>query len=87
MRARYRLDQALLDAVLSGDPALDVFEAASLGDVERLRELLDAIRRPPPRTQPTGSPRCTSRRSSAGSHAPASCWTEGPTSTRAGGGG
>ncbi len=42
MRARYRFDQALLDAVLSGDPALDVFEAASLGDVDRLRELLDA---------------------------------------------
>ena len=37
MRARYRSDQALLDAVLSGDPAIDVFEAASLGDVERLR--------------------------------------------------
>ena len=42
MRARYRFDEALLDAVLSGDPALDVFEAASLGDVERVRELLDA---------------------------------------------
>ena len=42
MRARYRSDQALLDAVLSGDPTIDVFEAASLGDVERLRELLDA---------------------------------------------
>jgi ankyrin repeat protein len=42
MRARYRLDQALLDAVLSGDPALDVFEATSLGDVERVGELLGA---------------------------------------------
>jgi uncharacterized protein len=41
MRARYRFDQALLDAVLSGDPALDAFEAAALGDVERLGELLD----------------------------------------------
>jgi ankyrin repeat protein len=41
MRARYRSDQALLDAVLSGDPAIDVFEAASLGHVERLGELLD----------------------------------------------
>jgi ankyrin repeat protein len=28
--------------VLSGDPVLDVFDAASLGDVDRLRELLDA---------------------------------------------
>ena len=70
MRARYRFDQALLDAVLSGDPALDVFEAASLGDVERLSELLDAD--PSVRhlvLRPTGSPRCTSRRSSAGRRA------------------
>jgi uncharacterized protein len=42
MRARYRFDQALLDAILSGGPTIDVFEAASLGDVDRLRELLDA---------------------------------------------
>jgi ankyrin repeat protein len=42
MRARYRLDTALLDAVMNGDPALDVFDAASVADVERLRQLLDA---------------------------------------------
>jgi ankyrin repeat protein len=42
MRVRYRFDRPLLDAVLAGDPALDVFEAASLGDAERLGELLDA---------------------------------------------
>jgi uncharacterized protein len=42
MRARYRPDQPVLDAVLSGDPRIDVFEAASLGDVEQLRERLDA---------------------------------------------
>jgi uncharacterized protein len=41
MRARYRFDPKLVDAVLSGGPTIDVFEAASLGDVERLRELLD----------------------------------------------
>ena len=41
MRARYRFDRELVDAVMSGAPTLDVFEAASLGDVERLRELLD----------------------------------------------
>jgi ankyrin repeat protein len=40
MRARYRFDRELVEAVMSGGPALDVFEAASLGDVERLRELL-----------------------------------------------
>ena len=42
MRARYRLDTTLLDAVMSGDPALDVFDAAAVADVERLRKLLDA---------------------------------------------
>ena len=42
MRARYRFDTALLDAVMSGDPALDVFDAASIADLERLRQLLDA---------------------------------------------
>ncbi len=42
MRARYRFDQALLDVLLAGGPTIDVFEAASLGDVDRLRELLDA---------------------------------------------
>ncbi len=41
MRARYRFDRTLVDAVMSGRPTIDVFEAASLGDVERLRELLD----------------------------------------------
>lgn len=41
MRARYRLDRTLVDAVMSANPAIDVFEAASIGDVERLRELLD----------------------------------------------
>ncbi len=41
MRARYRLDPALVDAVMSGDPALDVFDAAAIADVDRLRRLLD----------------------------------------------
>ena len=41
MHARYRSDRALLDAVLSGDPTIDVFEAASLDDIDRLRELVD----------------------------------------------
>ena len=42
MRARYRSDQAILDALLSAGPRIDVFEAASLGDDGRLAELLDA---------------------------------------------
>jgi ankyrin repeat protein len=39
--AIYRGDQARVDELLGGDPALDVFEAAALGRPERLRELLD----------------------------------------------
>jgi uncharacterized protein len=42
MRARYRLDPALLDVVMGGDPDLDVFDAASIADVDRLRQLLDS---------------------------------------------
>jgi ankyrin repeat protein len=41
MRARYRSDQGLVDALMDAGPTIDVFEAASLGDIERLRELLD----------------------------------------------
>ena len=40
MRARYRFDEALTDAVRTRAPGLDVFEAASFGDVERVTELL-----------------------------------------------
>jgi uncharacterized protein len=42
MRARYRSDQGLVDAVLAAAPTIDVFEAAALDDVKRLRDLLDA---------------------------------------------
>ncbi|MEO8422994.1 MAG: ankyrin repeat domain-containing protein [Actinomycetota bacterium] len=42
MRARYRLDPQLLDAVMFAGPTIDVFEAASFGEVDRLRELLEA---------------------------------------------
>lgn len=42
MRARYRFDPPLLEAVRSRVDEPDVFEAAALGDVERLRMLLDA---------------------------------------------
>ncbi|MEX1262704.1 MAG: ankyrin repeat domain-containing protein [Actinomycetota bacterium] len=40
MRARYRFDEALADPVRACVPDLDLFEAASFGDVERLTELL-----------------------------------------------
>jgi ankyrin repeat protein len=36
--ARYRFDRATTDALLAADPELDVFEAAALGYVDRLRE-------------------------------------------------
>src|SRR5687767_2971694 len=38
--ARYRFDRAVTDALLAADPELDVFEAAALGYVDRLRERL-----------------------------------------------
>jgi uncharacterized protein len=40
MRARYRFDAALAQAIISVHPGLDVFEAASFGEVDRLTELL-----------------------------------------------
>ena len=42
MRARYRFDRAVSDALLAADPDLDVFEATALGYVDRLRERLEA---------------------------------------------
>ncbi len=40
MRARYRFDEALTDAIRAHVTDLDVFEAASFGDVVRVDELL-----------------------------------------------
>jgi ankyrin repeat protein len=42
MRALYRFDPGLVETVKGHVGALDVFEAASLGDRDRLEELLDA---------------------------------------------
>lgn len=42
MRARYRGDRAVIDAVREHAHDLDVFEAAAFGDADRLRDLLDA---------------------------------------------
>ncbi len=41
MLARYRFDREVSDALLAVDPDLDVFEAATLGYVDRLRERLE----------------------------------------------
>jgi ankyrin repeat protein len=41
MLARYRFDRAVTDALLLGDPELDIFDAAALGYVDRLRARLD----------------------------------------------
>ena len=40
MLSRYRFDRATTDALLAVDPELDVFEAATLGYIDRLRERL-----------------------------------------------
>src|SRR5947208_16611354 len=42
LRARYRLDRALAEAVKARVAALDVFEAATFGDLDRLAVLLEA---------------------------------------------
>jgi ankyrin repeat protein len=41
LQALYRGDRAAVDELLGADPRLDVFEAAALGRIDRLRELLD----------------------------------------------
>ena len=41
LSARYRHRPDLVEAVLEARPELDVFDAAGLGDVDRLRQLLD----------------------------------------------
>lgn len=41
MRARYRSNRAVLDALMATDPDLDVHEAAALGYLDRLRSLVD----------------------------------------------
>jgi ankyrin repeat protein len=42
MRARYRFDRGLVEAVKAHLDELDVFEAATFGDLDRLTALLDA---------------------------------------------
>jgi ankyrin repeat protein len=42
LAAVYRGDQARVEELLAGEPALDVFEAAAVGRNERVAELLDA---------------------------------------------
>jgi ankyrin repeat protein len=42
MQALYTANTGRVDELLGSDPELDVFEAAALGRVDRLRELLDA---------------------------------------------
>lgn len=41
MLSRYRSNRAVTDALLAADPELDVFEAAALGYLDRLRQRLD----------------------------------------------
>jgi ankyrin repeat protein len=42
MRARYRSDRGMTEAIIPALPELDVFEAASFGDLDRLVALLEA---------------------------------------------
>lgn len=54
MLARYRFDRAMTDALLAADPDLDVFEASTLGYVDRLREALEANPDAPSAFSPDG---------------------------------
>jgi ankyrin repeat protein len=42
LQAVYRGDQQKVDELLAEHPELDIFEAAAVGDTERVRDLLDA---------------------------------------------
>lgn len=42
LQARYRFDRPTMDAILAADPELDVFEAAALGRLDRLKDRLEA---------------------------------------------
>lgn len=41
LRARYRFDRPVLDALLAADPEMDVFDAAALGHIDRLRDRIE----------------------------------------------
>lgn len=41
LHARYRFDRPVLDALLAADPDMDVFDAAALGHIDRLRHRLE----------------------------------------------
>lgn len=41
--ARYRFDRATLNVLLAADPSLDVFEAAAIGRLDRLKERVAAV--------------------------------------------
>lgn len=41
LHARYRFHREVLDALLAADPDMDVFDAAALGHIDRLRHRLD----------------------------------------------
>jgi ankyrin repeat protein len=42
MRARYRLDRGVVQALMAAEPDLDLFDAAAFGDLDRLTALLAA---------------------------------------------
>jgi ankyrin repeat protein len=43
LHARYRFDRAMTDAILAVDPDMDVFDAAAMGHVDRLRHRLEEV--------------------------------------------
>ena len=41
LHARYRFDRTMVDAIVAADPDMDVFDAAAMGHVDRLRHRLE----------------------------------------------
>ena len=73
LEALYRGDRDTVEAALAERPDLTIFEAAAVGDSERVHELLSVQPGSPPTGRPTVSRRFTSRRSSGEKRLPRRC--------------
>src|SRR4051812_8165368 len=87
LRARYRMDKGMVEAVRIHVERLNVFEAATFGDLDRLTELLAEDPALVDAMSGDGSRRCISRRSSGRPTPFACCSREAQRRTETGPGG